>query len=231
MMASLKMALALLVVGGAAAILLPSWAPAQPDPTARLGVQQTGQPPGNLDKIKQDLERAAKELARTKEDLDRMTKEYEAKVAALKAAMEQVKRAEEAPAFKPEGPGFGKGFGGGPNLDKRLAEIERKLDAVMEGMEKLQKLLGKNRGAGAAGLPDFPVVPGINEAIPAPAGKGFAPVPPGPRRDGIAVPPQPGAVPPPGPGSPRLPPGTTPPGPLPDRGEPSKTGFEPTFPK
>ena len=122
MMASLKLALALVIVAGAAAVLLPGWAPAQPDPNARLGVQQTAQPPGNLDKIKQDLDRAAKELARTKADLDLMTKDYEAKVAALKAAMEQVKRAEEPPV-KLDAPAFGKGFGGG-NLDKRLGDIE-----------------------------------------------------------------------------------------------------------
>jgi hypothetical protein len=253
-MKALKVILGLLAVAGAAAVLLPSWAQ-QPDPNNRVGVEQDSkQPPMNLEKVRQDLERAAKDLARTKQDLDTLTREYETKLAALKAAMDQVKRAEEPPAKGP-GPGFGKsggfgggGFGGGGNIDKRLADIEKKLDAVMNSVDEMAKLLSKKSGAatdrprnsvdkvpgpgfgpGQPGGPPGTVVPPGPAGIPGTPGTGLPPGPPGGFPGGL---PAPGAAPyPTGPGAPGL---TPPAGPGGIRA-PSKTdqpgGFQPTFPE
>jgi len=203
-MKALKLILGLVAVAGAAVVLLPSWAQ-QPDPNARVGVEQPGQQPGNLERVKKDLQRAADDLARAKQDLDRLTKDYEAKVTALKAAMDQVKRAEEPPTKESPVLGLGKGGGGGGNFDKRLADIEKKLDAVMLGMDELHRLVSKNRGQG----PDQPRktgFPGPGADLPAPPG-GF---PRGPGVPGTGLPPGPGSY----PGGPGAPPGTTiPPGP------------------
>jgi hypothetical protein len=256
-MKALKVILGMLAVAGAAAVLLPSWAQ-QPDPNNRVGVEQdTKQPPMNLEKVRQDLERAAKDLARTKQDLDLLTKEYEAKVAALKAAMDQVKRAEEPPTKGP-GPGFGKGgggfggggfggggFGGGGNIEKRLADIEKKLDAVMNGMDEMAKLLSKKSGAGTD-RPRNSVDKGINPGrLAQPGGPATTPVPAGPGgfpgTPGTDLPPGPpgsnpgGAGTPPGPGTGRGPAGPAAPGFAPPQGPGGTSvppgGFQPTFPE
>jgi hypothetical protein len=208
MNALLKSILGLLVVAGAAGFLLPSLA------------QQPGLPGGggdgvNLDKVRQDLKRAADDLARAKQDIDVLTKDYERKVAALKMAMDEVKKAEQqfqkvpdkGPGMRPGGGGFGGnasggfvgGMGGAP-FDKRLAEIEKKLDTLMHSVDELHKLMAKRNPAvpvppppggaryGAQGgpAPPPPAGPGGVGPVPAPPGgpgPGFGSIPPG---DGLA---------------------------------------------
>jgi hypothetical protein len=201
----LKSILGLLVVAGAATVLLPGLAQ-QPVPIP--GGQRDGI---NLDKVKQDLQRAADDLARAKDDLDKLTKDYEGKVAALKMAMEQVKKAEQHLQKDPDkGPGVragggfggggggggfgGGGLGGGP-FDKRLADIEKKLDAVMHSVEELHKLMAKRNLTGP--VPPPPGGPGYGGSggplPPPPAGKGgIGPVPVPPGGPGVTGPGGPG---------------------------------------
>jgi beta-lactamase regulating signal transducer with metallopeptidase domain len=209
-----------------AALLLPLWPTwAQQDP---LGVGRSlsggGDQPGDIDKAKADLKRAADELDRMKLEIDRLREEYERKARHLKTVSnevaekmqqlekEKVKKAmdphreippkllalleEEQRLLETKGANHPEVIAvrkrievarsllgnasaiGMEGLEKRLSNMERKLDAVLNELQELRKQMG--RGAGP-----FPK----REGAPVPDGQ---PGPAGAPRDPAGQPGQPG---------------------------------------
>jgi beta-lactamase regulating signal transducer with metallopeptidase domain len=177
----------------------------------------------DLEKAKGDLMRAGEELAKFKADLDRMLVEYENKTAQLKQALDAIKAMEKMASEKkapaqpggspyyqqlvqpvPVMPGMNAGLPAGPNnmgqlmtMEKRLANMEKKLDSVLHELVELRKQLGKKGAGGFA--PDAPGtgVPKLNNFVPgspgAPPGPGVGPggpATPGAPAGPTVVPPQ-----------------------------------------
>jgi beta-lactamase regulating signal transducer with metallopeptidase domain len=186
-----------LAVLGLAALLLPllPTLAQPPGPTGPKDPKFGGPGPGkgtDLDKAKADLKRAAEDLARFKADLEKMHDEYELKAKQLQRALDAMAELEKQGGDKKGGPGSGGfkgfgpggGFGGMQSMDKRLAEMEKKLDAVLQELQELRKQLGrkgtggKGGPGGPGGDPDLPVGPRPGEP-------GFVPGGPGPRGPGV----------------------------------------------
>ena len=70
--------------------------------------------------------------------------------------MAKVQGLETKGSYKKGGPkGFGKGFGGAPgaeSMEKRLTDVEKKLDAVLQELQELRKQFGKKGGPGGGGF-------------------------------------------------------------------------------
>jgi hypothetical protein len=241
--------LALFGLGVVLLPLVPSWAQ---DAKARGGGRGPGpevdpnQAKIQLDKAAADVKRLADELDRMQHDLKRqqlMLKEREQQIAKAKDQLQRMQYAATLGAAKKlvgEGPtpptpqGGAKFPGAGtPDLQRRLTELERKLDLVLTELVSLRHELAKRRpGAGGAGgpggIPGSGFPPGAKSGRPGyPTGPG-GPRPPGPGAGGPSgLPGQPGpAGGPPGPGGfpgqPGLPPG---PGGFP--GQPGQPGGPP----
>jgi beta-lactamase regulating signal transducer with metallopeptidase domain len=194
-----------LTVLGLAALLLPllptlAQPPGPKDPLAggqdRAKGKDLESNVRDLDRAKADLKRSADELARFKAELDKMHDEYEKRARHLQRAVDAIAELEKHAGDRKDGPGlggFGKGFGpGGPiggmqSMDKRLAEMEKKLDAVLQELQELRKQLGRQGSGGKGG----------------PGGSGFDPDrPPGDRDPKAKGPGGPAGERPSGPGGP-----------------------------
>jgi beta-lactamase regulating signal transducer with metallopeptidase domain len=207
--------------------LVPSWAQQPAPPGARAG---KGSPTPldaeklQLDKARAELEHALKNIEKMRAELEDKRRAIEARAEELFKAAVELKWAQEkgrAPARKPgerapaagsaEGPprfpgmaGSGRPPGGQPDLQQRLAVLERKLDLVLTELVSLRHEMAKHRpGPGVPGSPGgFPFGP--PGAGGGPPGPGRAPVPnPLPRGPGGGgFPRSPGAsAEPPGPGA------------------------------
>lgn len=209
-----------------AALLLPLWPtvaqhPVQPGQDGQTRTV-TGQQPVDIERAKADLKAAADDLARMKANLDKMSAEYEAKIASVKKAVEAVKVLEKSQANPGIKPPMGGAFGGyGPpgmmwgqqwgqsgstsmhTMEKRLADMEKKLDTVLQELQDLRKQMRKGAGFGPMGPGGGP-------------GGGFVPTPPAPGgagKPGVDRAPGPqGELRPGGPGGAGFGPGQPPPG-------------------
>ena len=225
--------LGFLAVMAAAALLLPLWPTMAQQPPGGAG--GGGGPRGGFgnpgpgkpgDAVQGDLQRAAEDLARLKRDLDKLKADYDQKVAQLQDAIERAKAAAEKGQYGEGGTGFKKGGQGGKggsgggggggggfgpmSIDRRLSEMEKKLDAVLEELQELRRQMppkgkGFGGGKGGAGFPGgpgggagggpggFPGGPGGPPGNP--GGPGFpGGAPGGPGAPGV-IPPGPGAGP------------------------------------
>ncbi len=180
--------------------LLPSWAqpPAGGGGNPGAGSAAPAQERlHQLDKARGDVKRLAESLEQMRHEIEKQKAELDRRSKQLHEAMEQLRRTEEeatrANTFKKfGGPG---GMAGGPGmvpgmmgpggrpfgapLDKRLGELERKLDLVLQEVQKLRQDIGKQRPR-----PGFPGGPGGGPggapgAGPRPPGNPNLPTPPG----------------------------------------------------
>jgi beta-lactamase regulating signal transducer with metallopeptidase domain len=227
----------------------------RPRPEPRPGNQRPAERGPDLDKLRQDLNRMAADLQATEAHLKALQAELQLKARRLQQAQERLREVEKERADRPgkeAGPAnpYGTGYprvhgrpgmsgtnpGGAPrpDLDRRLAEIERKLDLILKEMKQ-----PRGRGGPRAGQPHFQaplpppgaVPPGFQPpggqppagASPVPGQYGSSwgtppvtpppstPVPPPaggyqPGRPPAGIPGQPGTpLPPPGGASPRVP--------------------------
>jgi beta-lactamase regulating signal transducer with metallopeptidase domain len=205
-----------LTVTALAAVLLPLWptlaqqppgggppgggGPGQYGPPGGGGFQGAQQP-GDVDKARADLKKTAEDLDRLKRELDRLKDEYDKRSADLKKAADRLKIVQE----KTEKPGWQVDKGGPGNpwsaLEKRLADMEKKLDAVLNELYELRKARkgggpgGPGGGPGTApGGPGFPGAGGPGGAPGGPGGPGF-PGGPGAGGPGGGFPGGPGGIP------------------------------------
>jgi beta-lactamase regulating signal transducer with metallopeptidase domain len=233
--------LAALLATGALMPLMPSWAqsPGDEPPAQRGGGEQKRDDRKRDDRdLKQaerqvqQMERAMQQLRQAQERLhEQMTKHErqmreamervkEARTRAQRAAQEERSKEKDADTPKRGGKGVGKGMGFGTpggaaankNVEQRLRDLERKLDAVLREVQQLRNELkrGSRSSAGAAfGRPVEPPAPGQRglPGLPGESGRfgpggAFAPRPPS-----VPTPPNPPArpVPPDEPSVPRTP--------------------------
>jgi hypothetical protein len=197
--------LAVLGLGALLLPLLPTLAqpPADPRPAgATRGAAEPEQaPPGALGgraaqqdmvlKLKVELQRMRAHLEKQRADLDRQTADFQQamdRLHTLQQRLAEEQRAGAGVAPRPEArpgtmlPAAGAKPGQRPDLEHRLAEMERKLDLILRELQKARGAVGGRPGqpgAGGAGGPG--------------GGIGF----PGGLPGGF-VPAQPGAAPPPG---------------------------------
>jgi hypothetical protein len=177
----------------------------QTPPTSQPEVERLGSRQNDALREKlQALEKAQADIRRMQEELDRTRRDLERRTQDLNRTMEAVRKAAQEPGSAPTverksstakpGPGARAGAAPGyptmtppaekpaagmpgPDIDKRLREVERKLDLILQMMR---------RGQPSAG---GPVPPAVAEVVP------VAPPPPGAAPRDIGLDPQPALAP------------------------------------
>jgi beta-lactamase regulating signal transducer with metallopeptidase domain len=177
--------LGVLAVLGLAALLLPlvpTWAQVagDSDPAAAQAKDKGKDKDKDLDKARDELKRATDELAKVKADYDKVRAEYDAKAAKLQQAMDKMKTLEGTPGAKKgpwgEGPGKGRPGAATESMEKRLADVEKKLDTVIQELQELRKQMGGKGGKGpGGGGPRFGPGGGFGGPGFGPGGGGFGP--------------------------------------------------------
>jgi|SRR5579862_4989411 len=146
---------------GMALCLLPSWQTSAQQNTAGSADQagatgSTTQPSQDIQKARAALERATADLEKAQAQLELMRRQIEERKAQMKDATAQLKQAERAAALQriegelkaKTGPTKARftTTGGQGGMDKRLSDMESKLDQVLDELQELRKSMGKGPG-------------------------------------------------------------------------------------
>lgn len=178
--------------------LVPTWAQAPRGEGGDPGAKKEGAP--EIELQKQHLRKMAEEIERARAELERKSKELQEAMARLRQAEGQLGgrgaggrgaggfpggQPRPDPAARGFGGAAGKGGGAAPDLDRRLKDVENKLDLVLREVLELRRQLGDRKTPGAPGAaPGRP--PGLPGATPPPGVPGglFPPPAPKPPRAG-----------------------------------------------